>query len=255
MASPDIYHQVYSVISSPVNILNPTLIMPWDLIEVNLGHYFEWIEKARSDPTIDLIVVSLHAGDECVHLTTTYQRLLAHSLLEAGADVILGTHPHVLQPIEWYKAEDSRDCFIIYSLGNFIGSMAAIEIPVIGELEQRSKSTQSSIILYLHITKDSDGTRVSGMDYIPTYSYGYEDPEIGLIYKVVPIEAYPELSPAKELTDKALFGGFRDLARATFESICEGPLTLELILADLVWEALVIILILPYVWPYVEKTS
>ena len=49
---------------------------------------------------------------------------LAHKMLEAGATVIVGGHPHVLQPIETYETQDGRDTVIFYSMGNFLSNQS-----------------------------------------------------------------------------------------------------------------------------------
>jgi poly-gamma-glutamate synthesis protein (capsule biosynthesis protein) len=61
------------------------------------------------------VVVSLHWGDEYLPLPAPRQRELAHALVDKGASLILGHHPHVLQPVEEY-----RNALIAYSLGNFM---------------------------------------------------------------------------------------------------------------------------------------
>lgn len=63
----------------------------------------------------DIRIVSIHWGDEFVPVPAPYQQQLAHRLVERGANLILGHHPHVLQPVEEYKG-----ALIAYSLGNFI---------------------------------------------------------------------------------------------------------------------------------------
>jgi poly-gamma-glutamate capsule biosynthesis protein CapA/YwtB (metallophosphatase superfamily) len=71
------------------------------------------VRKARA--SADLVLVSLHWGQENVPNVHPEQREIAHKLIEAGADCIIGHHPHVPQAIEVH-----RDRPIIYSLGNFI---------------------------------------------------------------------------------------------------------------------------------------
>ncbi len=73
------------------------------------------ILRSFSMTPADIRIVSLHWGDEYVPEPAPYQRELAHRLVEGGANLILGHHPHVLQPIEEY-----RGALIAYSLGNFI---------------------------------------------------------------------------------------------------------------------------------------
>jgi poly-gamma-glutamate synthesis protein (capsule biosynthesis protein) len=64
---------------------------------------------------VDFTIVSLHWGLEGKTYTTNLQEKLAHKLIDSGADIILGHHPHVLQKTEWYN-----DKLIIYSMGNFL---------------------------------------------------------------------------------------------------------------------------------------
>jgi poly-gamma-glutamate synthesis protein (capsule biosynthesis protein) len=71
------------------------------------------LSKARQ--TGDIVVVSLHWGIEGKHRPLRWQRELARDIIDLGADVVLGHHPHVLQGIEFYKNKP-----ILYSLGNFV---------------------------------------------------------------------------------------------------------------------------------------
>lgn len=73
------------------------------------------IRAARHQHRADYVVPVLHWGEELEGAPTPEQRELARRLIEAGADAIVGMHPHVIQPIEIYKGRP-----ILYSLGNFI---------------------------------------------------------------------------------------------------------------------------------------
>jgi len=64
---------------------------------------------------VDLIIVNVHWGTEYSHIFNKIQQETAHQLIDAGADVIIGHHPHVVQGLELYKNKP-----IFYSLGNFI---------------------------------------------------------------------------------------------------------------------------------------
>jgi poly-gamma-glutamate capsule biosynthesis protein CapA/YwtB (metallophosphatase superfamily) len=72
----------------------------------------------------DLLVISVHWGIEYATAPRPEDVDLAHKMLEAGASVIVGAHPHVLQPIETYKTQDGRDTIIFYSLGNFLSNQS-----------------------------------------------------------------------------------------------------------------------------------
>ncbi len=80
------------------------------------------IKKAKEKS--DICVVSLHWGVENSEIISEYQRTTAKKLAEAGADVILGTHPHVLRDIEWIEREDGGKTLCVYSLGNFVSAQS-----------------------------------------------------------------------------------------------------------------------------------
>lgn len=65
--------------------------------------------------TQDLVIVFVHWGIEREEMPEAYQRELAKQYIDAGADLVIGSHPHVLQGIEFYKGTP-----IVYSLGNFV---------------------------------------------------------------------------------------------------------------------------------------
>ncbi len=76
----------------------------------------------------DIVIVSVHWGNENWNITTDEQEHLAQVMCDSGADVILGHHPHVLQPIEQLTSTDGEhQTLCIYSLGNLISGMASWE--------------------------------------------------------------------------------------------------------------------------------
>ncbi len=79
------------------------------------AHVIEDVAAARQQA--GLVIVAFHWGAELMEEPKPYQRTLAHCAIDAGADLIVGHHPHVLQGIEIYKQRP-----IFYSLGNFIFS-------------------------------------------------------------------------------------------------------------------------------------
>lgn len=120
------------------------------------------IESAKSQ-NADVIVACMHWGTEYQTSPNNEQKDLADFLFQNGVNIILGNHPHVLQPFEkrTVTLEDgsTQDGFIIYALGNFI-------------CDQNAENTRNSIILNLSITKQVDGSiTVDNIDYIPIYMY------------------------------------------------------------------------------------
>ena len=80
------------------------------------------VKAARAQ--CDLLVVSVHWGIEYATAPRPEDVDLAHKMLEAGASVIVGGHPHVLQPIETYQTKDGRETVIFYSMGNFLSNQS-----------------------------------------------------------------------------------------------------------------------------------
>ena len=79
------------------------------------------IAKANSD----IVIVSCHWGFEDTNNINDYQRLVAEKLNIMGVDVIIGTHPHVIQGVEWHTNEvNDNKTLICYSLGNFISAQS-----------------------------------------------------------------------------------------------------------------------------------
>ena len=79
----------------------------------------------------DLVFVSVHWGTENLLSVTDEQKNYASIMADAGADVIIGHHPHVIQPIEWIDRGDGKRTLCIYSLGNLVSEMA-LSINMIG---------------------------------------------------------------------------------------------------------------------------
>lgn len=70
----------------------------------------------------DFVIVGVHWGVEYSHTCNEAQQTLAQQLADWGADLIIGTHPHVLQDAQWLTSTDGRKVFVDYSLGNFIST-------------------------------------------------------------------------------------------------------------------------------------
>lgn len=120
------------------------------------------INTAKSK-NADIIVACMHWGTEYQTKPNSSQEDLADFLIQNGVNIILGTHPHVLQPYEKKTVilddGSTKEGFVVYSLGNFIS-------------DQNAKYTRDSIILNLTITKHVDGTvSVDKVEPVPIYMY------------------------------------------------------------------------------------
>ena len=120
------------------------------------------IETAKSE-NADMIVACMHWGTEYQISANAEQKELSDFLFKNGVDIILGNHPHVLEPMEKRTVTlddgSTKECFVIYALGNFI-------------CDQNAENTRNSIILNLNITKHVDGSiSINNADYVPIYMY------------------------------------------------------------------------------------
>lgn len=84
------------------------------------------INKIRRNSLADVIVVSIHFGKEYHMLPTSSQIEIANDIADAGADIIIGHHPHVLQPPSYLTDSRGRSVFIAYSLGNFFSGQIGL---------------------------------------------------------------------------------------------------------------------------------
>jgi len=82
----------------------------------------EAVKQARAK--CDFLIVSIHWGVEYAPAPKPVDVEMAHKMLDAGATVIVGHHPHVLQPVESYRTADGRDGLIFFSLGNFLSNQS-----------------------------------------------------------------------------------------------------------------------------------
>jgi poly-gamma-glutamate synthesis protein (capsule biosynthesis protein) len=127
---------------------------PWLVNKMRAGKIIRDIRALKKSGT-DLIIVCLHFGREYQFVPIKSQKRLVSLLFKHGANIILGSHPHVLQPL----SARGKKRFVIYSLGNFVSTKL-----------RNNPHTQSSVILTLNIKKDKTGkTAITGMDYIPTH--------------------------------------------------------------------------------------
>ncbi len=142
--------------------------------------------KALADEGAEFIIAALHWGDEGSYDVNSLQLEQGHAAIDAGADVVYGSHPHTLQPVEFYN-----DHYIFYSMGNWSFG---------GNTDPRDKDT---VIAKLEVTRDVDGTvSVTDLTLIPCAASGVKS---GNNYQPVP---YEEGSEDYERTISKLEGSF-----------------------------------------------
>ncbi len=133
------------------------------------------ISKHRSNGA-DVVILFFHFGLEYTKQPNSYQREVVKEAIKFGADVIIGSHPHSLQPIEYFKTENGKldSGFVAYSLGNFISN-------------QRWRYSDGSAVLNFSITKNNYTGKVSLLKvrFLPIWVYK-GNTEKGSEYIVLP---------------------------------------------------------------------
>jgi poly-gamma-glutamate capsule biosynthesis protein CapA/YwtB (metallophosphatase superfamily) len=135
------------------NALNPANYDP------SLIH--KHIKKARSEGA-DIIVASLHWGIEFEYYPPVRIVERGHALLEKGVDIIIGHHPHILNPSEWYRTADGRDTLCFYSLNGMTSQTLPMTPQNMGQIAgisiEKGKNEKGNSI-----------TRIKRAELIPTF--------------------------------------------------------------------------------------
>ena len=138
------------------------------------------IEKAKK-LNADVICVNMHWGEEYRQTATPEQEELADFLFQNGVDLILGSHTHVLEPMEKRTVTladgTKKDGFVIYSLGNFMSG-------------QNANYTRQSVILDIQLTKKGKDNTISidSVKYTPIYMYNIYAGKSMNRFKIMDIE-------------------------------------------------------------------
>jgi poly-gamma-glutamate synthesis protein (capsule biosynthesis protein) len=112
----------------------------------------------RAEEAADFTIVSMHWGWEGTYEINDEQKKAAEILCAAGADVIIGTHPHVIQNTQWLTSENGNKTLVYYSLGNFISAQTPYYNMVGG-------------MASFNIIKDGDKVFATDPLFIPTMTY------------------------------------------------------------------------------------
>lgn len=148
--------------------------------------------KLAKERGADIIISSNHWGIEFEYYPASRIIKRAHELMDAGIDIIMGHHPHILNPSEWYQTKDGRNALSLYTLGNLTGF--ALKRPTMRMSEIASA--------YIEVGKDKDGNRVvrlKGADKMPAYfmKKGWGNKSKKSDHRILPV-----LETAKKLRNK-----------------------------------------------------
>lgn len=92
-------------------------------------------EVKKAKKISDVVIVSAHWGDENTFKPNSLQKHYAKLFTDCGVDVVIGTHPHTIQPVKWIKGSSGNKMLCVYSLGNFLGGMLSTDNVIGGEIK------------------------------------------------------------------------------------------------------------------------
>ena len=145
----------------------------WDMS--NKNSYELYKEQAKKDieyirDKVDVLMVAMHWGTEYKFDTTWYQEDCAKFLSDLGVDIIIGTHPHVIEPITWID-----NTLVIYSLGNFLSAHEVVNIA-------NRVGLMTSVNITKKVKNDESKITINNLnnELIYTYHNNYKD------FKIIP---------------------------------------------------------------------
>ncbi len=154
----------------------------------------------------DAIIVFTHWGSEYQSLPSKEQKNLTELCFKHGAQLVIGAHPHVIQPMEWRK---DKNQFVAYSLGNFVSG-------------QRKRYTDGGAMAYLELQKinytpDSAVTTIDSAAYYLEWVYRTVDAQKDYYILPAPKVETDAVSFIKDATSKAAYKVFADDSRLLYK--------------------------------------
>lgn len=122
-------------------------------------------DVAKAKEVSDVVIVSAHWGDENTYVVNEYQEYYGQLFADLEVDVVIGTHPHVIQPIEWLTGTNGNEMLVVWSLGNLLAH-ALDDINTLG-----------GMISFDFVVTEED-TTIENVVFRPTvshFSYHYKD--------------------------------------------------------------------------------
>lgn len=149
----------------------------------DLESFYKKIENeisAMKSEGVEFIITSMHWGEEYNTYIEASQNEIAKRLNKLGVDIILGGHPHVIQPYEIMRNESGHSTFIIYSQGNSLSNQSEQEIGV--------AESEDGIMIKFTLEKKDGNVSLKEYKIIPTWVYKEEKVNGTYYHKIIPVE-------------------------------------------------------------------
>ena len=149
----------------------------------DLESFYKKIENeisAMKSEGVEFIITSMHWGEEYNTYIEASQNEIAKRLNKLGIDIILGGHPHVIQPYEIMRNESGHSTFVIYSQGNSLSNQSEQEIGV--------AESEDGIMIKFTLEKKDGNVSLKEYKIIPTWVYKEEKVNGTYYHKIIPVE-------------------------------------------------------------------
>lgn len=148
----------------------------------------------RAKEISDVVIVSAHWGDENTFEPNDFQKHYAQLFADCGVDVVIGTHPHTIQPVEWIEGSEGNKMLCVYSLGNFIGGMLTTDNAIGGEIK-------------FDFIKKGENISIENVEWIPTIIH-FEGDQANIMEKRSNYQAYKVSQYTDKLAKKHVLNNY-----------------------------------------------
>lgn len=180
-----------------------------------LDSFYSTVEgqlKAMADEGAECIVLYIHWGEEYETTENKNQNKIAQKMCDLGIDVIVGGHPHVVQPVELLtsEADPQHKTVCIYSVGNAVSNQRK------ERMNLKTGHTEDGVLFQFTFSKYSDGTvRLEGCELLPTWVNMFDSSVVGKrVYQIIPLdESKSDWKEAFDLTNTSENNAKKSLER------------------------------------------
>ncbi len=167
----------------------------------------EDVQKAKS--ISDVVIVSAHWGTEGTFETDAKQEKYAQLFADLGVDLVVGTHPHYIQPIEWVTGEAGNKTLVAYSLGNFANTMDPVD-------------SQLGIMLSLDFNHTGTEVMIENPKAVPFVNH-YD----GTVVNLYPLDEYPDKLNAEHYKLATLMPNAKEYYHSVLDSLFDSEFRIQ----------------------------
>ena len=173
-------NKTLNALEIPSDVISLLNTFSYEYIKEDLSKIKAQINEMKTEGA-EAIIFIIHWGNEFERKPNVHQESIANALSDYGVDVILGSHPHVIQPIEFITSEKAgKRTLVAYSMGNFISNQ---------QYERtNNRYTEDGVIVKVQLRKNksSKDITINEVSYIPTWVHKYEN-NSKPVYEVLPL--------------------------------------------------------------------